>query len=242
MLPALRERDAAGDRVSQSRWRAAKAAASARLRKRSFSSTWRTWVLTVASLITSRSAISRLRRPSASSAEHLALALAQSRERVGRLRRRPRELLEQAAGHRRGDARLAAPRAQHGLDQLVRGDVLEQVAGGADPQRRVQVGLVLGDGEDHHLGLGQLLRRIAAHASMPRTPGMLRSSSATSGRRRSASAIASAPSAARPTTSMRSSAREQRGRALAHQPVVVGDQHAHRSLVGGHDGSMVGRP
>lgn len=41
------------------------ALAAARLRKRSFSSTCRTWVLTVASLITSRLAISRLRSLSA---------------------------------------------------------------------------------------------------------------------------------------------------------------------------------
>ena len=49
--------------------------------------------------------------------------------------------------------------------------------------------------------------RSAAHASMPPSSGMSRSSSTTSGARRAAIASASRPSRARPTTSMRSSAR-----------------------------------
>ena len=36
-------------------------------------------------------------------------------------------------------------------------------------------------------------------------------------------------------------AREQRGGALAHQPVIVGDQHPHESVFDGHGRSIVGR-
>ena len=62
----------------------------------SFSSTWRTWVLTVDSLMKSRSPISRLRSPSASSAEHLPLALAEAGERIhGSLGRAPARSLQQ---------------------------------------------------------------------------------------------------------------------------------------------------
>ena len=120
--------------------RAANAAASARLRKRSFSSTWRTWVLTVASLTNSRSAISRLRRPSAMQREHLALALAERPRAVRRPCARAAELGEHAPGHRGGDPRLAAPGPSTASDQLLRRHVLEQVAGGADAQRGVEVG------------------------------------------------------------------------------------------------------
>ena len=55
---------------------------------------------------------------------------------------------------------------------------------------------------------------------------------------RSASASASRPSAARPTTSMRGSSRQQRGGPLSHEAVVVGDDDAH--TLGAHcDRSMV---
>ena len=213
--------------VLSRRWRAANAAASARFRMRSFSRTCLTWVLTVGSLMTSRSAISRLRRPSASSASTSRSRSLSARQRILRRRLAAAHVGEHAARHRGRDPRLAARDREHGLDQLGRRHVLGQVARRADPQRGVQVRLLLGDREHQHLGAAALSRR-RAHASSPSTSGMLRSSSTTSGapplgERERLAAVAGEPDDLDPLVGA-----QQRGGALAHQAVVVGEEHANR--------------
>ena len=70
--------------------------------------------------------------------------------------------------------------------------------------------------------------RIAAHASTPPTSGIPTSSSATSGSRRTASSTASRPPRGQPDDLDPRVGGQQRRRPLAHQAVIVGDEHAHR--------------
>ena len=69
---------------------------------------------------------------------------------------------------------------------------------------------------------------------MPSQRGIRRSISTTSGWCPAASATASSPSAAVPTTSTSVEQPEQHAEALAHDPLVVGEQHPDRP---GHAGS-----
>ena len=72
--------------------------------------------------------------------------------------------------------------------------------------------------------------RIRRVASTPSSLGIRRSISTTSGRCRAHSATASSPSAAAATGLMSARGLEQRHQALAHERLVVGDEHAHRTV------------
>src|SRR5919106_3859303 len=64
------------------------------------------------------------------------------------------ELREELGGHGRGDARLPAPHRADGVGDLLRGDLLQQVARRSGLDGVVQVGLLVADGqhEDLHVG------------------------------------------------------------------------------------------
>jgi hypothetical protein len=126
-------------------------------------------------------------QPAGEQLEHLPLAHG---ERVARPR------LE------RRDRRLGA---EHRLDEVGRRHVLEQV-----PAAPTRSAARRSNSSSETVRISTRASgtraRIAAHASIPSTPGMPRSSSTTSGSSRTASSTASRPSHARPATSRRGSA------------------------------------
>ena len=102
----------------------------------------REWVLTVASLRKSAAAISAFERPratssSTSSSRSVSSASSGGAPRPGR--RAADELLDQAAGDRGGEQRVAGGDDADGLGELLGPDVLEQEAAGAGLHRLVDV-------------------------------------------------------------------------------------------------------
>ena len=140
-----------------------------------------------------------------------------------RRRARPRA---PAPDHRGVQQRAAAVHGADRADQVLRLDVLEQVAGGAGAHRREHLVVVDEAGEHDDARARVVLRACARSPRCRRRRGITRSISTTSGLSRSTACTASTPSAASPTTSM-SSWRSRKVRSpCAHDRVVVGDQHA----------------
>src|SRR3954454_17885852 len=87
--------------------------------------------------------------------EHLELAVGQLRRRdllllVGAAGERV-ELLDELRGHRRADQRLALHHGADRVGDLLDGDLLQQVAGGAGLDRLVEIVLLVGDGQHEDL-------------------------------------------------------------------------------------------
>ena len=124
--------------------------------------------------------------------------------------------------------RLARVRGADGARELRRLDVLEQVAGGAGAERGQQA-FVVEEARQHDHARCRARAR-AARAS--RRPRRAAASRGPSGRRRASAAppasTASSPSAASPTTSIPSCSSRNAAQPLAHDRVVVDEQHADR--------------
>ena len=186
--------------------------------------------MTVDSLMNSRSPISRLRRPSASSAStSRSRSLSCSSGSTAPLGRAADEVAQQPGCDRRSDPWLAVTRLEHRLDQLGGRHVLDQIARRADPQRGVEIGLLLGHGQHQHLGA----RQARADRSTRLDPGHDRHveveqddvGAALLGERDRLAAVAREAHNLEPVVGA-----EQCGGALPHQPVVVGDEHPERRL------------
>ena len=171
-------------------------------------STWLTWVLTVASLTTSRSAISAFERPRASSAQHLALARGEPESSAAAARRRRRrhagEGLDDAAGDGRGEQRLARAR-RRGSPRSARpaGASLSRKPLAPARRRLVDVLVEVEGGEDEdprRRSPSATSRRVASRPSTLRHPDVHEHDV---GPERRTAATASSPSAASPTTSSR---------------------------------------
>ena len=115
--------------------------ACARSRSPSFRRTWLTWVLTVSSLSTSRSAISRFERPSATRPRISVSRGVSAASPSGRLLSGPEagELGDQPARDRGREQRVPGGDDAHCLEKRLGRDVLEQESAGARVQRVVDV-------------------------------------------------------------------------------------------------------
>src|SRR3954451_17584760 len=96
-----------------------------------------------------------VREPLGHELEHLELAVGQLRRRdllllVGAAGERV-ELLDELRGHRRADQRLALHHGADRVGDLLDGDLLQQVAGGAGLDRLVEIVLLVGDGQHEDL-------------------------------------------------------------------------------------------
>ena len=165
-------------------------------------------------------------QPFGKQGEHLTLAGAEPLDRIVGRRRAAGEVGQHPARERGRDARLTARHGEHGFDQLGGRRVLGEVSRGADAQRRVQVGLVLGDGEHEHLRAAarpQSRARAqtvdAGHLEIEqhdvRSPAL--------GERQRLGAVGGEPDHLDALV-----CGEQRRRALPHQPVIVDDKNANR--------------
>jgi hypothetical protein len=117
-----------------------------------------------------------VRHPPGDQPQHLHLAVGQPRDGqllslLGPLDHRP-ELGQQLAGHRRRDERLTPRNGPDAGGDLLARHVLEQVAVRAGPHGLVEVGLLVGDGQDHDLGRRRdvLDRRTRLDARAPGHP------------------------------------------------------------------------
>ena len=184
---------------------------------------------TVCSVITSCSAIARFVRPSAMSAEHLALALGELLERVAAAAGAPDELPDD----RRVEHRPARRDAAHAVGERleVRDAVLEHVADAlrarlqqlervARPRRTARAR------GSRPAGPRSRIARAARSPSSVCVGGMRMSTIATSGRCASTSASSSSPSAARPDD-VEARLGEQPREPLAQEHRVVGEDHSH---------------
>ena len=127
-----------------------------------------TWLLTVRSLMTSRSAICALVSPVAMRSQHLTLALAECVVEPACPGGRAMQFLRQPRRDMRMERRLAPRRLAHRADQFVQPHALEQIRERASAYRRVDMlVLVIGREHDHLRARTMLLdesrRRHAVH-------------------------------------------------------------------------------